>query len=203
MTGQEVTGHSPDAAPQPPGVLAALSHSPEETFALGEALGRAAPAGAIILLEGELGAGKTWLTKGIASGLRIDPDQVTSPTYTIAHVHDGGPRALVHVDAYRLDGPEAWIDLDVEAMCPPDAVMVIEWASRVAEALPTGRLEVSLAHAGGDQRSLSLRGTGPAAQAILHAREVRESPAVRRASGAAASASPLDSPPSNSERGQP
>src|SRR5436305_10039110 len=81
------------------------THTPEETEALGEALGRAARGGELIGLVGELGAGKTCLVRGLARGLGIDPERVHSPSFTIVTEYPGGRLPLAHVDLYRLEAP--------------------------------------------------------------------------------------------------
>jgi len=77
--------------------------------ALGRRLARAAPPGTLVALDGPLGAGKTVLTRGLAEGLGLDPRRVTSPSFTLCHLHSGGRRLLVHIDLYRLsDEAEAY-----------------------------------------------------------------------------------------------
>src|SRR5574342_575211 len=85
------------------------SESPEATVAMGAALGGCLEAGDVVALEGELGAGKTVFVKGIAAGLGMDPDGVTSPTFTLVHTYGGagGRRRLFHLDLYRLETPDA------------------------------------------------------------------------------------------------
>jgi len=111
-----------------------ISHSPEETEALGEAWGRTAARGLVIGLAGDLGAGKTQLTKGIARGLGITA-RVHSPTFTLVNEYAGGRLAMYHVDLYRLDSPEQVAAAGLEEYFQPDGVSVIEW---VEKAIPTG-----------------------------------------------------------------
>ena len=97
-----------------------------DTLALGERIGTHAQPGDLILLSGELGAGKTVLVRGIATGMGIDPAVVRSPTFVLHHVYRAGPRVLHHIDLYRL-GPEADIRLlDVDEMLE-SGVVVVEW----------------------------------------------------------------------------
>jgi tRNA threonylcarbamoyladenosine biosynthesis protein TsaE len=106
--------------------------------------------GDLVLLSGDLGAGKTTLTRGIGAGLGVRGD-VTSPTFVIARVHPstrGGP-ALVHVDAYRLGSLAEVDDLDLDASLD-ESVTVVEWGSGLVEALATDRLEVTLRRPRGD-----------------------------------------------------
>ena len=127
----------------------------DDMRALGAQLADVLRAGDLVLLAGELGAGKTTLTQGIGAGLGIRGD-VTSPTFVIARVHpslDSGP-ALVHADAYRLGGVPELDDLDLDASLE-DAVTVVEWGEGLAEGLADDRLEVVLTRtvgAEGDER---------------------------------------------------
>ena len=118
--------------------------SSEQTREWGARLGRLLRAGDLVLLVGELGAGKTTLTQGIAAGLGVR-GPVTSPTFVLARVHPslvGGP-PLVHVDAYRLGGLAELDDLDLDADLE-GAVTVVEWGRGLAEQLSGDRLEVEL-----------------------------------------------------------
>ena len=112
---------------------------------LGRLVGGLVRAGDLVVLSGELGAGKTTFTQGLGAGLGVRGD-VTSPTFVIARVHPsltGGP-ALVHVDAYRLGGIDELDDLDLDASLD-EAVTVVEWGSGIAEGLADSRLEVRIA----------------------------------------------------------
>jgi len=130
----------------------------EETHAWGARLGALLTTGDLVVLTGDLGAGKTTLTQGIADGLRVR-GPVTSPTYVIARVHPslvGGPD-LVHVDAYRLAGFAELADLDLDASLE-ESVTVVEWGHGVAEQLSEGYLEVTLR--GHGTRTVDLVGHG-------------------------------------------
>ncbi|OKK21242.1 ATP-binding protein [Streptomyces sp. CB00455] len=134
---------------------------------LGRRLARLLRPGDLVLLTGELGAGKTTLTRGLGEGLDVR-GAVTSPTFVIARVHpplSGGP-ALVHVDAYRLGGGlEEMEDLDLDVSLP-DSVVVVEWGDGKVEELSDDRLHVVIARAVGheevldDVREVSVRGIG-------------------------------------------
>jgi len=142
----------------------------EDTHAWGARLGGLLTAGDLLLLTGDLGAGKTTLAQGIAAGLGVR-GPITSPTYVIARVHPsllGGPN-LVHVDAYRLAGFAELADLDLDTSLE-EAVTVVEWGHGVAEQLSEGYLEVTLR--GHETRTVDLVGHGgrwtrPAACAAL------------------------------------
>ncbi|MFM1770711.1 MAG: hypothetical protein RJA22_3240 [Verrucomicrobiota bacterium] len=107
-----------------------ISHSPEETFALGERWGREAAAGWVIGLSGDLGAGKTLLVKGLARGLGV-PGRIQSPTFTLVHEYHGGRLPLAHLDLYRLDTPEQVRGAGLEEYLErPPGVAVVEWCER-------------------------------------------------------------------------
>src|SRR5262249_23604336 len=106
-----------------------ISHSPAETEALGESWGRAASAGLVVGLCGELGAGKTQLAKGLARGLGITA-RVHSPTFTLVNLYPGGRLALAHVDLYRLATRDQVVAAGLEEYLAPSGVTVIEWAER-------------------------------------------------------------------------
>ena len=107
-----------------------LSHSGAETEALGEAWGRAAERGLVIALNGDLGAGKTQLVRGLARGLGSRA-RVHSPTFTLVNAYTDGRLPLYHLDLYRLETPEHIIGAGLEEFLRPDGVAVIEWAERL------------------------------------------------------------------------
>jgi len=137
----------------------ALLPTVEDTHVWGARLGTLLAAGDLLVLTGDLGAGKTTLTQGIADGLRVR-GPITSPTFVIARVHPslvGGPD-LVHVDAFRLAGFAELADLDLDASLE-DVVTVVEWGHGVAEPLSEDYLEVTLR--GYEARTVELVGHGP------------------------------------------
>src|SRR5262249_28407543 len=117
-----------------------VTTSAAETEQLGRALARLLQAGDVVVLVGELGAGKTVFARGIARGLDVDAP-VTSPTFTLAHRY-AGRIPMVHVDVYRLDRLAELDELDLDE--DEDAVLVVEWGDVVAAALPSDRLVVAL-----------------------------------------------------------
>jgi tRNA threonylcarbamoyladenosine biosynthesis protein TsaE len=144
------------------------SGSPEQTARLGALLGELLQPGDVVALAGDLGAGKTALAKGIAAGLGVPAGETRSPTFILAARHEGGRIPLVHVDAYRLEGPAALVALGLDEILDPAAAAVIEWASRVQAALPADRLEVRLEHAGPRSRRIAFEaGHGGRAAALL------------------------------------
>jgi len=107
-----------------------LSRTPQETHQLGFGLAdRLMPAGTV-LLEGELGSGKTVLVQGLAAGLGLDPRQVQSPTFTLIREHGSGARRLIHIDLYRLEAEEA-AALGLEELLAGPGVKAVEWAERL------------------------------------------------------------------------
>ena len=135
-----------------------------EMRGLGARLATVLRAGDLVVLGGDLGAGKTTLTQGIALGLGVAGD-VTSPTFVIARVHRGVPGPdLVHVDAYRLASFAEVDDLDLDASLP-DSVTVVEWGGGKVEGLSEDRLEIALTRpvgeGGGEERHVVATGVGP------------------------------------------
>ena len=134
-----------------------LSRSADETFNLGKQVGQQLTAGEILLLTGPLGAGKTIFVKGIASALDIDPEEVTSPSFTLVNPYEGR-LPLYHIDLYRLDeGASAAhaVDLD-ELLANENAVIVIEWADRLGSyPLPPNVWRISISGDGDDPRKIS------------------------------------------------
>lgn len=115
-----------------------ITHSEDETTTVARELAADVKAGDVILLSGNLGAGKTAFVRGLAAGLGIDPEEVSSPTFTIVHEYRGGRLTLYHADLYRLD-TVATDDLGLEEMGVADGVLAIEWPDRLSHALPGAR----------------------------------------------------------------
>ncbi len=104
-----------------------ISHSPEETQALGEACGKEARSGLVVALTGDLGTGKTQWTKGFARGLGIT-ERVLSPTFALINVHRSGRLPFYHIDLYRLESKQQVLSAGLEEFLNPDGVTVVEWA---------------------------------------------------------------------------
>ena len=118
--------------------------SEEETIALGERLARTLPPGTVVLLIGNLGAGKTTLAKGIVKGLGAgEPDEVSSPTFTLIHEY-GSPPAVYHVDLYRLDTARDAATLGLDDLFESGAVVLIEWGERFPHLMPANHIEIHL-----------------------------------------------------------
>jgi tRNA threonylcarbamoyladenosine biosynthesis protein TsaE len=147
---------------QPPSGPAAgemISRDERETFELGKWFGSRLAGGEIVLLDGPLGAGKTVFVKGVASGLGIDVDEVTSPSFTLVNRYDGGRLRLYHLDLYRLAaGASAAHAVDLEELLADErAVVVIEWAERMGNyPLPEPVWRVALAGDGEEPRAIKI-----------------------------------------------
>jgi tRNA threonylcarbamoyladenosine biosynthesis protein TsaE len=129
--------------------------SAEATEALGESLGRASTGGEVIALVGPLGAGKTCLVRGLARGLGIPSEEVTSPTFILVHEYDGR-LPMVHVDLFRVEAAEALHELGLEEYLGSAAMTVIEWADKAPTLLPRNHLRITMEHLGGDRRLITL-----------------------------------------------
>ncbi len=132
--------------------------TPEDTQSVGASIGACARPGDVVLLCGELGAGKTCLTQGIARGLGVD-SYVRSPTFVLVTIHQGR-LPLYHIDIYRLDQVAEVLDLGLEEYLAGDGVSVIEWADKAPEAFPDDCLRVTLDVQPNDSRRLSLEPNG-------------------------------------------
>jgi tRNA threonylcarbamoyladenosine biosynthesis protein TsaE len=138
-----------------------LTHSEAETAALGRDLAATLSAGDVVLLYGDLGAGKTAFVRGLADGLGVNPEEVSSPTFTLVQEYRGGRVPLLHVDLYRLDDPREIDDLGLDEIAA-DAVLTIEWAEKLgADARPKPSrsnrvVEVRLHHGEGDVRTITV-----------------------------------------------
>ena len=130
------------------------SHSESETRAIAAALAPTLMPGSVILLSGDLGAGKTAFVRGLAAGLGLDPDEVTSPTFTIVHEYRGGRLPLIHVDLYRLDRAEL-DDIGLDQDLAEEGVTAVEWSERLARGI-TDAVAVRIADEVGDQRSITI-----------------------------------------------
>jgi len=125
-----------------------VTHSEDETATVARELVTLVQAGDVILLSGNLGAGKTAFVRGLAAGLGIDPEEVSSPTFTLVHEYRGGRLTLYHADLYRLDRV-ATEDLGLEEMGVADGVLAIEWPDRLSHALPGAyRVEIQIVDEG-------------------------------------------------------
>ena len=132
------------------------THSADETIALGKRLAGGLPARGVVLLIGNLGAGKTTLAKGIAVGLGVaKPDEVSSPTFTLIHEY-GDPVRMYHIDLYRIEEASELATLELDDLMDRDALVLIEWGERFAERMPRPRTEIRVTRTGEDERSIEV-----------------------------------------------
>lgn len=132
--------------------------SEEETIALGERIAHELPSKAVVLLIGNLGAGKTTIAKGLARGLgAAAPEEVSSPTFTL--IHEYGDR-LYHIDLYRLDTSAQVATLGLDEVFDRDAIVLIEWGERFPDLMPARRIEIRLELEGEDGRRIEVIDAG-------------------------------------------
>ena len=130
-----------------------VTRSQEETEQLAESMAAGLRAGDVLLLTGPLGAGKTAFVRGLARGLGVDPEEVSSPTFTLVHEYRGGRLRLFHADLYRLGTADAE-DLGLDEVGVRDGVLAIEWPDRLGHAF-RGAMEVEIAIEGESSRRIS------------------------------------------------
>ena len=155
-----------------------VSHSSDETHALGVRLGQYAQPGDILLLIGELGAGKTTLTQGIAQGLGI-AERPRSPTFVMATEYHGR-LPLYHLDLYRIDHVAELDQLGLEEYLSQDGVTVVEWADRAPQAFPAACLRISLESIDEDTRRVIMTADGDRHMALLASLKSRASTVENR-----------------------
>jgi len=131
-----------------------ISRSEDETASIGRDLAKGLDAGAVVLLSGDLGAGKTAFTRGLAEGLGISAADVSSPTFTIIQEYRGGRLPLFHVDLYRLNDPREVDDLGLDEIAQ-SGVLTIEWAEKLTNP-PREAIHIRLEHTGADERRVTI-----------------------------------------------
>jgi tRNA threonylcarbamoyladenosine biosynthesis protein TsaE len=131
-----------------------LTASEEETVGAGEQLGASLQPGDVVLLTGQLGAGKTAFVRGLARGVGAAPDDVSSPTFTLIQEYRGGRATLHHVDLYRLQAAEV-ADLGLDELVSGDGIVAIEWAERWDER-PADAIDVRIEDTGDDRRQIRI-----------------------------------------------
>jgi tRNA threonylcarbamoyladenosine biosynthesis protein TsaE len=133
------------------------THGEEETIELGRRIAATLPKRAVVLLIGNLGAGKTTLAKGIISGLgAAAPEDVASPTFTL--IHEYGEGRVYHIDLYRLDRAEQVATLGLDEIFDREAVVLIEWGERFPQSLPADRIEIRINPVSEDSRRIEITG---------------------------------------------
>lgn len=134
-----------------------ITHSAEETTRWGRELAKRLKAPVLVLLTGELGTGKTTLTKGIVSGLgAASEEEVTSPTFTLVHVYGGNAGKVYHADLYRIETFHDFETLGMEDLFAMPAVAILEWSERFPLESPWPQIRLRLEHLGGDSRRISI-----------------------------------------------
>ena len=129
------------------------THSAEETIAFGRSLAAKLTAPSLVLLRGDLGAGKTTLVKGIAEGFgAATADDVTSPTFTLVHEYRGERANLYHIDLYRIDTDRELETLGLDDLTGPDSIQLVEWGEKFPSVVSMANGEVAIEHLGGDER---------------------------------------------------
>jgi len=158
-------------------------NGPEATRDLGRRLGQLLRGGEVVALRGELGAGKTTLVQGLALGLGLEQESVTSPSFVLIANLIGGRLELKHVDLYRLNAEEA-VELGLEElMTGPGSetgVTALEWAERAEEMLPSDRFEINLSWLGPHKRRAEIRALGPWTRKVLSEFEAVETKKTTR-----------------------
>jgi len=133
-----------------------ITHSSEETTNWGREFSKRLAAPVLVLLTGELGSGKTTLTKGIVAGLgAAREEEVTSPTFTLVHVYGNSPK-VYHADLYRIESLHDFETLGLEDVFVQPAVVILEWSERFPLASPWPQVRIRLEHCGGDARRISV-----------------------------------------------
>ena len=136
------------------------TENPEETFALGQKIGRAATPGQVYTLTGDLGVGKTVFTQGIADGLGIT-EPVSSPTFTIVQVYEEGRMPFYHFDVYRIGDIEEMEEIGYDDYFFGEGICLIEWAELIEEILPENRISITIEKdlsRGFDYRRITIEG---------------------------------------------
>ena len=143
-----------------------ISNSVEQTRQIGELIGQQLAAGTVIALDGTLGAGKTHLTQGIATGLGVPTGTVVSPTFTICIPYEAR-LLMLHLDAYRIKSPEEVDQFGLDESVSDGVVLVVEWASRIETLLPPIDLKIQLSQISQDTRELLFDPISESGQELL------------------------------------
>lgn len=157
-TRQQRRDRKPPVPPRPPaGPRTLYALSEEETSELGRALGRGLRGGELLVLEGDLGVGKTTFTRGLAAGVGIDPEEVSSPSFTLVQEYKGGRLPFFHVDLYRLvEGDDDVSSLGLEELMAAGGVVVVEWGDKLPSMLRLGALGVRFQDLGEGSRRIEI-----------------------------------------------
>ena len=138
------------------GLLEVVTHSPEETLAFGRELARELRSPCLVLLEGELGSGKTTLAKGIVAGLGAAREEdVTSPSFTLVHEYGRDPK-VYHLDLYRVESAQELATLGLDDLWAQDAIVIIEWGEKLWDNPTAPRVRIQLEHITSDERRITV-----------------------------------------------
>ncbi len=133
-----------------------VTHSPAETLEFGRTLAHDLESPCLVLLEGDLGSGKTTLTKGIISGLGLArEDEVTSPSFTLVHEYGQGKKAY-HVDLYRIEGPQELATLGLDELFGQSAIVIIEWGEKLGDYLPGPHFRIRMEYIASEDRKITV-----------------------------------------------
>lgn len=133
------------------------THSADETTELGRKLAAELKPGSVVLLRGDLGAGKTTLVKGIAEGFHAaEAEAVTSPTFTLIHEYRGPEVTLFHIDLYRIDTQRQLDTLALDDLMEPNTILLIEWGEKFPRFARERDVEIAIEHKGGDERLIKI-----------------------------------------------
>ena len=135
------------------------SHSVEQTEAIAVDVARTLRGGEVVALHGDLGAGKTQFVRGLVRGLGGNPHAVSSPTFVLLNVYDGGRLTVFHLDAYRVHGPEDFESIGFTELLDQGGVVVVEWAERVETLLPPRHVNVRITATGRASREILINGS--------------------------------------------
>jgi tRNA threonylcarbamoyladenosine biosynthesis protein TsaE len=147
---------------RPSGVAAreVITHSPEETLAFGRELAMDLTPPCLVLLVGELGSGKTTLTKGIVAGLgAAREEEVTSPSFTLVHEY-GGACKVYHADLYRIEGTQELATVGWDELWVQDAIVIVEWGEKLWDNAPAPRVLIQLEHISSEERRITVARVG-------------------------------------------
>ena len=137
-----------------------VTHSPEETIELGEYLARRLPRPCLVILQGDLGSGKTTLVKGIVAGLGVArPEEVTSPSFTLVHEY-GHDNKVYHADLYRIEGVREQATLGLEELLEQDAMVIVEWGEKLIDLEAGVQIRIRMELLDGEDRRITIEGLG-------------------------------------------
>ncbi len=130
------------------------TNSPEQTMEQGLRLAEMLSPGDVVCLQGDLGAGKTHFTKGLAGYFGVKPEYVSSPTYALVQEYHGSEVTIYHIDAYRLNSVDEALGIGLDEILNGDGICVVEWPERISELLPEQLWKVEIIHTGNNQRQI-------------------------------------------------